>query len=283
MPAQAPTPELRYFLYLDNELVAEFLAQLEEGEFETFVLEQSRENVAELEAKAGVAGIGIQGSDHQAALARSTYSMRLTPASQFARLIRLTRASGWLKEGTESLQRVHQGDLVLFAGTIELTGISRLALGLRDLDRSSQYFDRIARPVRPSRRQALMELVDDKLRRGTKWTRSAVTASRMEGAETPIIVTVRGIETRVLVRLRRDKFRVEPTRLPGERRLLLKVNRVLTTGEQLEAADFLPGAPGFAEHFRLGLQHSDESTELLGPMVLGYPGLVGTALGIYEP
>ena len=74
-------PELRYFLYLDVDLVREFLAQLEEGEFETYELQQSRAAADGLSARVGLPLLGASGATEHSRLESTTYSMRLTPAS----------------------------------------------------------------------------------------------------------------------------------------------------------------------------------------------------------
>ena len=129
---QSPSysPELRYFLYLDADLISDFLAQLEEGEFETYQLQRSRETTRDASGHAALPGLGVSASQRWSGLERATYSMRLTPASQVARLIRLLRQSGGLKEASDGLA-IERGDLLLVGGSAELTGVTRLAGGLR--------------------------------------------------------------------------------------------------------------------------------------------------------
>lgn len=277
------SPELRYFLYLDTDLVREFLAQLEEGEFESYELEHSGESSSEGNARLGIGAFGVSGQRTESALDRARYSMRLTPASQFARLVRLGRTAGWLKEGVGGLANSSKGDLALVSGTVDLTGITRLALGFRELDRSERLFGRSAIKRRPTRMEALSDLIDKKLRRGTQWSHHLQMARELEGNEVPTMIRPFDTDTQMLVRLQRKHLRVEPTRVIGEARVLVKIGRVLKPGEQLEAAELFPGAPRMGEGFRQGLQASNASVSLLGPMQLSYPGFVGTALAIYEP
>ena len=201
--------------------------------------------------------------------------------------MRALRSTNSLKEDVDD---VNEGDLLLAAGSIELTGITRLAEGFRDLDRAERLLpgvagDRGVLNPRPRRLwRAIGKLIHTYRNRGgrTRWTRQAEAASEMEGPEIPLIASLHGSDTRVLVRLQRDNVRVRPTRLEGQALLLLKITRVLKREDVVEAADLFPGARGLGESFRQGLEAGDAETDLLGRMTICYPGLVGTAIAVYE-
>lgn len=284
------SPELRYFLYLDADLVGDFLAQFEEGEFETYQLHRSSGSTSDITGHAALPGIGVATSQRWSGLERASYSMRLTPASQVARLIRLLKESGGLRE-MENETAIKRGDLLLVTGSAELTGFTRLAGGLRELDRFDRWFGSMG--LGAARGRGLGRTVRDTVqelgrlvrhpRGGTKWTRQARMAAEMEGSEIPILVALEGSTTQVLARLQRGNLRVKPTRLEGQVRLLLKVHRVLRPSEELKAADISPDAPSLATAFQEGLETGDSQTQLLGRLTIHYPAIVATTIAIYEP
>lgn len=81
--------EIRHFLYLDDRLVKEFVAQLEEGELDQLDYQSASEGAGRTAGRLGMPFARLEGSEQTAEREALTYSLRLSPPSRFQRLTRL--------------------------------------------------------------------------------------------------------------------------------------------------------------------------------------------------
>ncbi len=276
--------ELRRFLYLDDDLVSDFIAQLEEGAYDEYRYQQAAESGLHGGGQASVAGIGIGGGAGRSAKDEVSFTRTLTPASRFAKLVRLLREGHGLGEDPARWVQLQRGALLLSDATVELSGVTRIRYGFKDFERSDRLGDRKGnrtdRLIRAARRLA-------RTREESEWTRRARELEEAERGAIPVISVLPGGDRfTVLSRLDQNCLRVEPTDLVGPSRILVKFSRLLGHGEIVETADPFPAIPSFNRSFREGLssgatEHA-EVRELMGSLVLEYPGGVATAVAIFQ-
>lgn len=277
--------ELRRFLYLDDDLVTEFIAQLEEGAYDDYSYQQAAESGLQGGGQAGVSGIGIGGSAGRSAKDEVSFTRTLTPASRFAKLVRLLREGQGVEEDPARWATLRRGAILLADAAVDLSGVTRIRYGFKDFERSDRLVGRkgtrsFAPLIRAARRLA-------RTRQESDWTRRARELEEAERGAIPVILVLPGDDRfTILSRLDQDCLRVEPTELVGPARVLVKLSRLLSQGEIVETADPFPAIPSFNVSFREGLSSgtSDnaEVRQLIGPLVLEYPGGVATAVAIYQ-
>lgn len=280
--------EVRHFLYLDDRLVKEFVAQLEEGELDRLDYQSATEGAGRLAGRLGVPFARLEGADQTSEREALTYSLRLSPPSRFQRLARLLQEHDALAVDPSDLGSVAAGAFAIVECDVGLTGLSKLALGFRDLERSARFFGQIpgnsTSPQMVWRPSPLKRLGNELARRRqiANWRKLKRTTSAMVGETLPIIGrSTDRHQTRVLARLRREGLQVPIHELEGRARLLVKVVRQIVGDEVVDAADVFPGAPSLTTAFRQGIQASD-ARALVGEMSVAAPAAIVTAVAVYR-
>ena len=280
--------EVRHFLYLDDRLVKEFVAQLEEGELDQLDFQSTTEGAGRTVGRLGVPFARVEGSEQTGEREALTYSLRLSPPSRFQRLTRLLQEHKALAVDAPDLGGVAAGAFAIVECDVALTGLSKLALGFRDLERSARFFGQTSHPSASSQRVRLpgpLKRLRNELakrRQITNWRKLNRMTSAMEGETVPIIGRSTARQpTKVLARLRRDALQVPLQELEGRARLLVKVVRHVADGEIVDAADVFPGARSLTIAFRQGIEASDTSS-LVGEMTVRAPAAVVTTVAVYR-
>ena len=279
--------EVRHFLYLDDRLVKEFVAQLEEGELDQLDYQSATEGAGRTAGRLGMSFARLEATDETAEREALTYSLRLSPPSRFQRLTRLLQEHKALAVDPSDLARVAAGAFAIVECDVALTGLSKLALGFRDLERSARFFGQIPQSASSQRvwfLSPLKRLGNEFARRRqiANWRKLKRTTSAMEGDTVPIIGrSTAQHQTKVLARLRRDSLQVPIHELEGRARLLVKVVRQVVGDEVVDAADVFPGARSLTTAFRQGIQASD-ARALVGEMSVAAPATVVTAVAVYR-
>lgn len=280
--------EVRHFLYLDDRLVKEFVAQLEEGELDQLDYQSATEGAGRTAGRLGMPFARLEGSEQTAEREALTYSLRLSPPSRFQRLTRLLQEHNALAVDPSDLGGVTAGAFAIVECDVALTGLSKLALGFRDLERSARFFGQTSGQSTSSRRAwfpgPLKALGNELARRRqiANWRKLNRTTSAMEGETVPIIGrSTAQHQTKVLARLRREGLQVPIHELDGRARLLVKVVRQVVGDEVVDAADVFPGARSLTVAFRRGIEASD-ARALVGEMSVAAPATVVTAVAVYR-
>lgn len=285
MPSVA---ELRHFLYLDDALVTEFLAQLEEGELSEYNVRTSSEAAGSAGGRLGVPFARVEGSTQATETEALAYAMRLSPSSRLQRLARLLGERDALSVEPDDLTSGGPGAFAIAECDIALTGLSKLTLGFKDLERSARFFSNVNAPAAVGLanwfsgrvRTARAEL--KRRREIQRWRKLRDTTRALEGGYIPVIGTSTDKrKTKVLARLRRGALRVPPPELEGRARILIKTVRVVRDDEVVDAAEVFPGAKDLTIAFRKGIQASPASG-LLGELTVQAPAVVATAIAVFR-
>jgi hypothetical protein len=230
----------------------------------------------------------LEASDQTAEREALTYSLRLSPPSRFQRLARLLKEHNALAVDPSDLGIVAPGAFAIVECDVVLTGLSKLALGFRDLERSARFFGQASRQSKspwrgffPGALKALRTELDRR-RQIANWRKLKRTTSAMEGETLPIIGrSTAPHQTKVLARLRREGLQVPVHELEGRARLLVKVVRQVVGDEVVDAADVFPGARSLTIAFRQGIEASDAGSAV-GEMSVTAPATVVTAVAVYR-
>jgi hypothetical protein len=280
--------ELRHFLYLDDDLVNEFLAQLEEGELSEFQVRSSTESSGGAGGRVGLPVARIEGSLQTADTEALAYSMHLSPASRFQRLARLLHEHKALSVEPKSLSKALAGSFAIAECDVALTGVSKLALGFRDFERSTRFFSEMNEQSDGGVRTwfpAMMLNVRQKMakrKQVARWRGLRRTMTALQGNYVPVICRSTDQQaTKLLARLRRTCLRVPVPEIEGRARLLIKIIRKVGDDEEVDATDTFPGARPLTVTFRQGIEASP-AKEFIGEMSVKAPAVIATAVAVYR-
>lgn len=121
--------KLREFLYLDDGLTTQYLAQLDGGEMMSEERSESSTKLGSAGIKGNLAGVGGDLSKEKSSEASTSISIRATPEAKFAKLESTLEAADSLQYldafDQEIWDQLSRGELLLIEGTVEIPEIYR--------------------------------------------------------------------------------------------------------------------------------------------------------------
>jgi hypothetical protein len=267
---------LRQFLYLDRDLVREFLAQLEGG-----IFDESRETTAtegkggaNMRLGAGPAGIGADKS--KTTQSASEAVMKQTAASEFDRLYSQLESNGLqvydvVDTKFEELP-IRRKDIVEVDARLQMSGVDRMFELVGTMTQLLPLMDAFG---------ANTELDDDTLQ--------AMSAMSALGSNTsaPVLVgTVPG-DCGLKLALPLRSAGVLTKEWDVEATVILKVQRVLRPGDSEAVGDPLGGLmkvlpQNVKDEFLAAFTGPDAAQLGIGDAQISYPGLVATPIAIFR-
>lgn len=267
---------LRQFLYMDRDLVREFLAQLEGG-----IYDESRETTTaggKRGVKANVGGGPVSAGVDRAnsTQAESEAVVKQTSASEFDRLYTRLESAGLqvydvIDEKIDELP-IRRKDIIEFDARLHVSGLQTV------LDLASTFGQLL--PLMESL-SATPDLDPDAVQ-----SMQALAALGTVNRSIPIIATVPGeCSLRIALELKADGVQTDDWNT--EATLILKVQRLLRPGDRHVVGDPFGGLmkmlPETQRHQLLASLKSEELSGLgVGEAEIAYPGIVGTAIGIFR-
>jgi hypothetical protein len=273
---RSAVPILREFLYLDQQLVDQFLAQLEGGVSGEEAQRTREHRGKEAGGEAGASGFGARAgvkagrsSGQEEEIART---VQQTPESKFARfydLLREQQSVQWLEALDEEIwDQLLRGEIVELQASISVSTLARFAT--------------IAQQAGPLLElvQAFGETVDDETRDAMASLR---TIGPLLGSGIPITARVAGSpDFKVVATLRPPHLQVEPDQLDGEATLLAKIQRKLSAQERYTALEAIPGIRGLPAKDRREMEADLSNSPDFPDMVVEGPLAVVTPIAIYR-
>ncbi len=278
-PQPKPRRVLRHFLYLDEELVQEFLSQYEGGLYDEEERSTESRGAHGVSGKVGVGPLGLAGEAKKDAHQSEHRTTRQTSAGQFSRLYdyldedeliqRLPALDDAIWEQLESAELVEMPASIALPG---LTKMVEIASGMLDILPMLQAFSASEISADPE---------------GMEKMKAFVKMTSSDAGPISVIASVAASPRfQFLCSLKREWCRVPSASMEVEATILGKIQRKLGRGETVSAIEFFPGMN------RLGRKQLREFERKLGnPQIPGmelgassvrYPGAVLTPIGVFQ-
>lgn len=263
---------LRQFLYLDQDLLDEFLGHLEGGLFDE-EHERAEESTSKSRSLGGEAKVvrGNLGRSNDSG-ASTERVVRQTPSSNFERFRRQVVE----QEGLQALgalddaiwNQLEAGELLEIEAKISMPGLSQIT-----------QFARQFTELAPLARAFGADVKDDDV------TQAQALASLGDNDRVPILIEVAAAPRyRFACRLRSASIMVEQNDLVGEATVLAKLQRKLKKGEREDLAE-LPGMGMLPRAKRRELEATIKKSKApisQGATSIGHPGGVLTPVAVYR-
>jgi hypothetical protein len=271
---------LREFLYRRDDLVSQFLEQIEGGVYDEEQITERTQSVSGIGGSVGARGASVSGERKKQGDREAALTLRQTVASRFNRLHDLLRQ----EEALQPLEALDDGiwdqlrpneivevgaDLALAPGVAQINNAAALgaAAPLLDLMRTlpagmlPEDFDR-----------AQADRMSDQLPMVQRFAEHFATAP-VPCAFAP----VRSPRYRFFTELSRDNLLVEPGALEGEATVLAKIQRLIPKGQpETVGGGILPEVTVNRRQRRR--QQGDQPLTVR----LSYPAAIVTAIGVYR-
>jgi hypothetical protein len=268
---------LRNFLYLDESIVNEFIAQLEGGVYEVDQVTVRSQGGHSARGRVGLAPIGAEIAGGRSKEQETERKVIQTGPSAFNRLFGLLDESGQIQP-INALDRaiwsqLRRGEVLDIEASVSLAGFTKLfdlATQMQQLAKVAAVFER---PFEQTATASVGQITDF--------------ATLMHSDWIPVVAKPIGSpKYRFLARLDRRKLLVDPMEIEGEAMLFGKLQRILGKGEELPVADVFPAwsALPIAKRRELEgkLRAADFARFGLGETTIRPPGALLTAVAIYR-
>jgi hypothetical protein len=264
---------LRNFLYLDSQLVDEFLAQLEGGlygEEEERDVRRSERGVRGDVAVGPVAAGGQRGSAGEEETARTR---RQTPESRFARLYDSLDATGnlqWLEGLDDAIWNdLRRGEIIEVEGTVAVSSLIKLA----DL---AEQMESLAPTIEAISDEPMMDADTLQAMRGIS------AFGGIFGARVPLVVRAAERRFKFIADLDRSNLRTDLGVLEGEATVFGKIQRKLRPSDKWTLLDSIPGLASLPPALRQQMQKDVKNEEELPDLVIRPPAAILTPVAIYR-
>lgn len=267
---------LRRFLYLDSELIGEFLAQVERG---TFTEEEQRDVVrrdkklgGDVKVGAGPLGLGAAAGRGVSNEAEATRTVRQTPESGFARLYDLLTEAGdvrWL-EGLDDdrWEELRRGEVIEVESVVSASTLTKFAALAEQAEPLMEVMEMFGEAVDAQTREAMT---------GMK------TLGTLFGKKVPIVSRAAGApKFKFIANLQAEKVRVDLDELEGEATLFGKIQRKLAPSEKHTVIESMPGMSSLPRALRRSMQADVKNDKDLPDLVIRPPAAVVTPIAIYR-
>jgi hypothetical protein len=267
---------LRRFLFLNHDLVGEFLAQVDLGAFE----EESQRDVSRQDRKVGGEGrlsvapasVSVSAGRGSASEAETNRVLRQTPESSFARLYEVTAATNdfqWLEaQDDEIWGDLGRGELIEVESVVTVSSLAKMG--------------EIADSVGPL--VEMMALVGENVDGETQEALAGLKGiGGLFGAKLPVIARAAGAQRfKFIAQLDREYVRVELDELEGEATLFAKIQRILRPSERYTVFDSMAGLGSLPRELRRSMQKDVKNEKELPDLVVSAPAAVVTPIAIYR-
>jgi hypothetical protein len=273
---RAPVAVLRHFLYLDSQLVDQFLAQVEGGTFEE---EAQRLRDTTGKERGGQAGASVAGAHAQVRAGRSSgqeeetaRTVQQTPESRFARLYGLLDDQGavqWLEAFDAAIwDQLQRGELVEVDTAVSVSTLVRY-----------QQLVEQAGPL-----IELMQAVGESVDAETKAAMSLMgTFGQVMGNAIPIVARATGApDFKFVASLTPAHVRTELDQIDGESTLLAKIQRKVGPEDRYTLFDSIPGVRGLPQKERKEIEADLSNSPEFPDMITEGPLAVVTPVAIYR-
>lgn len=267
---------LRQFLYLDRELVREFLAQIERGVYDESRERSNQSRSSGLHGRVGVGPAGAGGERGKSANAESEAVVKQTAASEFDRLYESLEQAGLqiyevIDEKLEELP-IKRKDIIEVDARLRVSGLQTMLDLIGTFSQIMPLMEQLGSTAE----------IDPQTLQGMQ----ALSALDSDDRPLPLIATVPG-ETALQIALDLTQAGVFTTSWDGEATVLCKVQRLLRRGDRHVVGDPFGGLmkimPEGDRRKILESLRSDSSAALgIGEAEVAYPGLIGTPIAIYR-
>lgn len=266
---------LKQFLYLNEDLVSQFISQLEGGLYD----EESQSSTESRERKLG-GGLGagpVKGEAGRTTSAEETVSrtVRQTPWSRYDHLVELIEGQGpirFIEAADEQLwSDLKRGDIVEVESRLSMPSIARI---LRVAGGLSELLPLI---------QALGG--DDSLDQEAAQAFAALEGlGKATTSKLSVIAAVSGSPNyRFVAQLETTALRVEPDELDGEATVVGTVRRKLRPGERHATFELFAGQSSLPAEMRKELESAFDDDEQLGADIfVTDPGAIITPIAIFR-
>jgi hypothetical protein len=263
---------LRQFLYRDDDLIADFLSQVEGGTFDEEHQRSVRTGDRAVTGELGIGGTKIGGKRGSGDQAESERTVRLTPAALFGRLYDALDNVGeiqWLESLDDDIWRqLKRGEIVEVEAVIASSTISRLSSLAEQVGPLLQVM------------QAMGEDVDDSTREAMTGIQSV---GDMFGSNVPVIARAAGAEKyKFITNLDRSRLLVSVDQIDGEATVCGKIQRILKPSEKYTLFESLPGMGALPREMRREMQRGVKNEKDLPDAVVSGPAAVITPIAIYR-
>jgi hypothetical protein len=267
---------LRQFLYLDPELVEQFLAQMEGGTFseESQRLRETRgrERGADAGASALGAHAGIRAGKTSGQEEELERIIKRTAESAFSRLYELLQeqnAVQWLEAFDDEIWNgLRRGEILEVEASISVSSLAK-------------YMNLVqqAGPL-----MGLMEAIGEEVDDETKSAMSMIGMfGQMLGNAVPIVARAVGApEFKFVATLNPAHVRPDVDQLEGEATLLAKIQRKLDASERYTVLNLIPGIRALPSSERREMEADLSNSPEFPDMVIDGPLAVTTAIAVYR-
>jgi hypothetical protein len=267
---------LRQFLYLDTDLVRQFLAQLEGGAYEQEAqrLRESRgrDTGGELGASGLGARAGIKAGRSSGQEEEVERTVQQTPEAAYARLYDLLNAQQaiqWLEAFDAAIwDQLRRGELIEVETVVAVSTFARYAQLGQQMGPLMDVMQAFGEPIDEEAKAALAMLGN---------------VGQMLGSATPFVGRAPGApEFKFVGSVTEAGLRLDLDQLDGEATLAAKIQRKLTADERYTILDFIPGIRGLAAHERAEMEKDLANSPEMPDMVTEGPLAVVTPIAIYR-
>jgi hypothetical protein len=267
---------LRQFLFLDTELVRQFLAQLEGGSYEEEAQRirdsRGKEAAGELGASGLGARAGIRAGRTSGQEEEVERTVQQTPEAAYARLyerLQEQQAIQWLEAFDAAIwDQLRRGEVIEVEVVVAVSTFARYAQLGEQMGPLMEVMQAIGEPVDDETKTALAMFGN---------------LGQMLGSATPFVARVPGApEFKFVGSVTAPGLRVELDQLDGEATIAAKIQRKLTADERYTILDFIPGIRGLAAHDRAEMEKELTNSPEMPDMVIDGPLAVVTPIAIYR-
>jgi hypothetical protein len=266
---------LRHFLYLDDEMVAQFLEQLEGGGYDEEAVTSRGEQRRGLSAGVRAGPAEARAERGRAGSEETAVTMRQTPASRFDRLYRILTDHQAVQElvvfDDDIWEQLVTGEVVEVAATLSISDIAKHLAAVGSVEGLMPLIEMVNELMDDD------EAIDPHELDTVKRQLPAVSglAQQAEASPVPCLVEVAALRRyKFLARLRRASLRCALDELDGEATVMGKIQRKLAKGQSEPYGDELVGLPNLSRQARRKAGQRQ--------LRLGYPGAVLTPIAIWR-
>jgi hypothetical protein len=269
---------LRQFLYLDDRLVREFLAQAEGGTYKERHETSEAEKSGKVGGKIGASLLGVEAGGGVRSTVRSDRVLEQTAASEFNRLHELLSKNKLLTEissiDESTWGALKRGQFVEIEAAIALSGMATIRHLTEGVATVLPVAESLGSGLDPEKRAAF-EL----------WQRLGVAAP---APWLPVVVRIAGGgKYKFRARLDRVFLQCDESELVGEAVVVAKLGRKIERGQTLPLEDIIPGIGGLMtdssrRKMERGLRSNPPAGVSLDEMSLSFPAADLVPLAVFR-
>ncbi len=270
---------LREFLYRRDDLVGQFLQQLEGGEYDEERIKEQSGRTSAAGGSAGVGPLSLSAERRREGASATELTMRQTAASRFNRLHALLSNDDGIQPLTSFDDAIWEQ--IVSGEVVEVEGVLKLLPGVLEMQQASGIGSFL--PLIETMTDFPDDWLPDAFDRGeverVGGQLSAVqgVAQYLATSAVPCTVVPRGAPTcKFFIELKRDSLQGEIADLEGEVTLLARITRKIARGKPETMGQPIPGVSLNREQRRKG-----RSTGAL-TVRLHYPAAILSAIAIYR-